>query len=96
MREIMLDGRKMTGKKHAFEYLKKELGLPEYTGNNLDALDDSLSEISGVHVRMFHPDALLFSLGAYGVKILMVLNYHSRSRADFRFSLVNQFPVLRD
>ncbi|MDI9520087.1 MAG: barstar family protein [Bacillota bacterium] len=93
MRKIVLDGRLMTGKKAAFHYLKKELGLPDYTGNNLDAFNDSLGEITNVHVYMLHPDALLYSLGVYGVRMLQVFYYQSKSKEDFQFSIVNHRPA---
>lgn len=92
MRKIVLDGRLMTNKKAAFDYLKRELGLPGHSGNNLDAFNDSLGEITDVCVSMLYPDALLFSLGIYGVRMLQVFYYQSKNREDFQFSLVNQAP----
>ena len=92
MRKIVLDGRLMKNKKAAFDYLKRELGLPEHSGNNLDALNDSLGEITDVCVCMLHTDALLFSLGVYGIRMLQVFYYQSKNRGDFQFSLLNQAP----
>ena len=41
---IVLDGKRMAGKKAMHEELKRKLQLPEYYGNNLDALNDCLGE----------------------------------------------------
>lgn len=47
MNIIIVDGREMTSKETAHEYLKKLLNLPDYYGKNLDALYDCLCGISG-------------------------------------------------
>lgn len=41
---IVLDGKRMAGKKAMHEELKRKMQLPEYYGNNLDALNDCLGE----------------------------------------------------
>ncbi|MBD7911554.1 MULTISPECIES: barstar family protein [Clostridium] len=43
MNEIILDGREFTSKKELHEILKSKLKLPDYYGNNLDALWDCLT-----------------------------------------------------
>jgi len=44
MKKIILDGSKITSKKILHNMLKTELKLPDYYGENLDALWDVLSE----------------------------------------------------
>ncbi|MGE5473825.1 MAG: barstar family protein [Ignavibacteriales bacterium] len=44
MRNIILDGNKITSKQSLHSMLKSELKLPDYYGENLDALWDVLSE----------------------------------------------------
>ena len=41
---IVLDGRRMDGRAGLHGELKQKLSLPDYYGNNLDALNDCLSE----------------------------------------------------
>ena len=41
---IILDGGKMPDRQALHAQLKEKLGLPDYYGNNLDALNDCLSE----------------------------------------------------
>lgn len=47
---IVLDASKMTDKVASQAYLKKMLELPEYYGNNLDALHDCLEEMTDVEI----------------------------------------------
>lgn len=51
MRTIVLNAGRFTDKEHAHAYLKQRLKLPEYYGNNLDALYDVLSSI-GVQTKI--------------------------------------------
>ena len=41
---IVLEGKRMTDRAEVHGELKRALSLPEYYGNNLDALNDCLSE----------------------------------------------------
>lgn len=47
---IILDASKLTSKEESHAYLKEVLGLPEYYGNNLDALHDCLEEMTDVEI----------------------------------------------
>jgi RNAse (barnase) inhibitor barstar len=42
---IYLIGNKIENKEKAISYFKSEFDLPSYTGNTLDAIADSLSEV---------------------------------------------------
>ena len=44
---IVLDGRRMTDRQEMHTELKEKLSLPEYYGENLDALNDCLGERTG-------------------------------------------------
>jgi ribonuclease inhibitor len=73
MREIRLDGREMKTKKATHDYLKQQLNLPSYYGNNLDALYDVLGDVDKyTAITLFHKDACIASLGRYGEKLLQV------------------------
>ena len=47
---IVLDAKKMTDKEVTHAYLKEVLDLPDYYGNNLDALHDCLEEMTDVEI----------------------------------------------
>ena len=47
---VILDASKMTDKETSHAYLKEILDLPEYYGNNLDALHDCLEEIKDLEI----------------------------------------------
>lgn len=48
--KFILDAGKMTDKETSHAYLKEVLGLPDYYGNNLDALHDCLEEMTDVEI----------------------------------------------
>lgn len=63
---VHLDGRRMTGRKEAHAYLKEALALPEYYGNNLDALYDVLTERGeSTLILLEHFEETRNSLGRY-------------------------------
>lgn len=74
MRVYVLDGSQMTDRETTHAYLKEVLDLPDYYGNNLDALYDCLTEP--------RPDSTLIlrsaervreQLGNYGEKLIATL-----------------------
>lgn len=50
MMVVILDASKMTDKETSHAYLKEEFDLPEYYGNNLDALHDCLDEMEDLEI----------------------------------------------
>ena len=71
MKELRLNGAKMTDKKTTHVYLKNELNLPDYYGNNLDALWDCLTtDFSPKYISICNSDILIENLGAYGESII--------------------------
>ena len=66
--KVYLNAEKMTEKKSAHEYLKFMLDLPEYYGNNLDALYDCLSEFSDLTLVIINADC-----GGYFKRLLPVM-----------------------
>lgn len=85
MREIQLDGRAMDTRAALHRHLREALDLPEYYGNNLDALSDCLGEMRDVEVLLRYSQAMLNNLGAYGQRVIDVFCDQARERADFRF-----------
>lgn len=73
MREIHLNGAKMLDKASTHAYLKRKLTLPDYYGENLDALWDCLStDFSGKKITIHKPEAIIDNLGPYGESILQL------------------------
>ena len=54
--KYILDASKMTDKAASHAYLKEVLNLPEYYGNNLDALHDCLEEMTDVEIVVENED----------------------------------------
>lgn len=49
-----LDASRMNTKEAAHEYLRQQLDLPQYYGNNLDALYDCLTEADDLEVSFYN------------------------------------------
>ena len=84
-RRLALNARRMTTREQAHAHLKECLRLPDWYGNNLDALNDCLGEI-GEPTRIilrFSP-ALEQNLGEYGVKLIRVLENASTENENIR------------
>ena len=71
--EIILNFSDIHNKTELHSYLKRELQLPDYYGNNLDALHDCLCEQkSNLCITVSHFDALKQALGDYADVLLQV------------------------
>lgn len=71
MLEIVLDGNKMKSRELAHRYIKQKLELPEYYGENLDALWDVLTTYDiNTKIRLINTDGLLEHLGDYGESLI--------------------------
>ena len=88
---LLLDGKQMTDRARAHEYLKRALSLPPYYGMNLDALHDCLYELPrNTVIFMTSGNDMLASLGIYGEKLLTVLDDAARDGAIDFMSADNQ------
>ena len=67
----ILNGQNMTDRDALWQEIRRVLEVPEYFGNNLDALHDVLGEIEG-ELRILHACKMLNALGSYGCKLLEV------------------------
>ena len=75
MQIIVLDGKRMTGKRETHLYLAQTLRFPVYYGRNLDALHDLLSEFFLDSIIILRHEAdMLQSLGEYGEALLAVFH----------------------
>lgn len=59
--ELILDARRLSTREEAHIYLREALELPDYYGNNLDALYDCLTELELRGVQFSHEE----EAGAY-------------------------------
>lgn len=73
MNTIRLNGSRMLDRETTHAYLKRKLNLPDYYGNNLDALWDCLStDFTPKKIVISEPDAIMEKLGPYGEALLQV------------------------
>ena len=72
MEERTIDCTQIRTKEDLHRIFRDTLGFPEWYGNNLDALYDCLTEISG-RVRLLDWDAAEIQLGSYGKKAKKVI-----------------------
>ena len=73
MNIIVIDGRKMTDRETAHNYLKKKLALPDYYGRNLDALFDCLCEMNNVQIVVSYVQEMQDNLRRYADGLLNTL-----------------------
>ena len=86
MTSIILDGKKMTTRAMAHDYLKCLLTLPDYYGRNLDGLWDILSTYSeSISISLVNADTLIESLGDYGQSIIDVFQDADRENKHIHF-----------
>lgn len=86
MIRIILDGKKMTTRAMAHDYLKCLLTLPDYYGRNLDGLWDILSTYSeSISISLVNADTLIESLGDYGQSIIDVFQDADRENKHIHF-----------
>lgn len=94
MKEIRLNGAKMVDKAHAHTYLKRKLSLPEYYGENLDALWDCLTtEREERRIVISKPSLIQSHLGDYGERLISLLIEASEANASLE-TVVEEVPGL--
>lgn len=71
MKEIQLNGAKMFDKASTHAYLKRKLALPDYYGENLDALWDCLStDMELKKITIYKSQTIIENLGPYGEALI--------------------------
>ena len=73
MEFIIIDGRRMTSIEETHRYLAATLRLPDYYGQNLDALHDCLTDLNrNVWIILINGDAMTAALGDYAERLRLV------------------------
>ena len=84
-----LNGKNMTSKKRAHEYIRWKLKSQEYHGDNLDALWDVLSTYDQeVEINFVNTDKLIEDLGQYGESIISVFQDASEENKKIIFKII--------
>ncbi|MHC1745699.1 MAG: barstar family protein [Negativicutes bacterium] len=90
MKEVRLNGAKMVDKAATHAYLKRKLTLPEYYGNNLDALWDCLStDFVQKRIIIHKPEAIIENLGSYGEAIIKLFQEVAEENKDIEVHVAN-------
>ena len=88
MRKLTLDCSQIGTKAGLHLQLTELLDLPEYYGNNLDALADCISEIhQDTCLVLEHPEALQESLGDYADRLFRLLEHCASENPFFHVEL---------
>lgn len=84
MKTVFLDGNRIENADMMHEEFKTALGFPEWYGNNLDALNDLLTESTEeIGVILVNTEKLSESLGGRWTALLRLLVELKRSRKGF-------------
>lgn len=79
MRICVLDGGEIENREMLHKILKECLDLPDWYGENLDALHDCLTDLTeDIKIVIQNRAFLEYSLGNYAVSLERMLNYVSR------------------
>lgn len=90
-RSLRLNARRMTTRERAHAHLKARLRLPDWYGNNLDALNDCLGAIGEpTHILIRHTASLRL-LGDYGAKLLGVFTRAAEANPNLHLTLRERF-----
>lgn len=92
MARVQLDGRQLANKELIYHYIKRKFSVPDYFGNNLDALWDVLSTASKeLEIHVIYSDDLLFELGAYGKAVLRLFLDLGEENKNITIEIKNNF-----
>lgn len=78
----------MTDLSEAHQYIARILRLPDYYGENLDALYDCLAEFNGDSmIIILNSEAIIGNLGEYGERLLDTFRDASLEDASFLLNI---------
>ncbi len=86
MKQITLNGKKMTDRDSAHTYIASKLGFPDYYGKNLDALADCVSEFClDKYIRFSHFEEAEKNLGEYAENLIEVFSDIAEDNPRIKF-----------
>ena len=86
MKQVTLNGKKMTDRESAHVYIASKLGFPDYYGKNLDALADCVSEFCpDRYIRFSHYEDAEKNLGEYAESLVEVFADIAEENPRIRF-----------
>lgn len=87
-KRLTLNAKKMTTREQAHAHIKERLRLPDWYGNNLDALNDCLGEIGEpTRITVRFAPLLEQTLGEYGAKLKRVLEKAAAQNENLSIAL---------
>jgi len=88
MKNIIIDGSKMTSRYEAHNYIKDIFLFPDYYGNNLDSLADCLSEINEeINITLINYDEFISYQNNCHKGFLRVFTDISEQYKNIRFEI---------
>lgn len=88
MKRATINGKKMTSKQAAHEYIAGKLKFPEYYGKNLDALADCLTDIGEPKlIRLTHIEEMRENLGDYANGFIKVFSESAQRNKNIKLKI---------
>lgn len=83
MKRIVIDGSQISNREELFVCLRAQLPSENFTGNNLDAFYDVLTECAEpVEIEIREMDMLWEKLGTYVQRLVRVLNEYQQEQEE--------------
>ena len=87
MKEIIIDGEKIETKSQVNEIFIKELGLPEYCGNNLDTIGDFLDDLkTPVEISFINRERMKLKFGRYATVLSQTLKLAAKHNKKITYN----------
>jgi len=89
VRSIIIDALDMKDRESLHLVMKEALNLPDYYGNNLDALWDCLRDLPPTELLLRHAESLSSLPDGYGEKMIGLLREAVEEHPHFVFTLLD-------
>ena len=86
LKEIIIDGEIIEAKSQVNEIFVKELGLPEYCGNNLDMIGECLDELkTPVEISFVNRDRMKLKFGRFATVLSQMLKLAAKHNSKITY-----------